>query len=49
MSFWNHTDLVLNPRFAHLEAFVRSLPARFAREEGQLIHDGRNKLRVIAY
>ncbi len=49
MSFWNHTDLVLNPRFAHLEAFVRSLPARFAREEGQLIHDGRNKLRVVTY
>ncbi len=49
MSLWNHTDLVVNPKFPHLEAFVRSLPERFEREEGQLIHNGRNKLRCITY
>lgn len=43
------TRLTLHPDFRHLEAFVRSLPERFSRGEGTLIHDGRNQLRTFTH
>lgn len=49
MSIWNHQTLVLQPEFASLRPFMLSLPERFARGEGRLIHDGRNKLREIEF
>ena len=48
-SVWNHCTLVLHPSFQGLEAFMQSLPERFERGEGILIHDGRNQLRRIPY
>ncbi len=41
--------LILHPDFRHLEDFVRSLPQRFSRGEGTLIHDGRNQLRTFTH
>ena len=49
MSLWNHQTLLLQPEFASLRPFMLSLPERFARGEGRLIHDGRNKLREIEF
>lgn len=49
MSFWNHRTLVLHPDFTGLDDFLLGLPERFARQEGQLIHNGRNQLRRIDY
>ncbi len=43
------TRLTLHPDYRHLETFVRSLPQRFSRGEGTLIHDGRNQLRTYTY
>lgn len=39
----------IHPDFTHLEAFVRSLPLRFARNEGVVIHCGRNELRKLDF
>ena len=41
--------LCLHPDFCHLEPFLRSLPTLFAKGQGELIHDGRNKLRLLTY
>ena len=49
MSLFNHRTLVLHPDFAGLEDFMISLPLRFERDEGTVIHNGRNQLRRITY
>lgn len=49
MSLFNHTTLVLHPNYRKLEPFMLSLPERFERGEGMLIHNGRNQLRRISY
>lgn len=49
MSLFNHRTLVLHPDFAGLEDFMISLPFRFERDEGTVIHNGRNQLRRITY
>lgn len=49
MGLFNHCTLVLHPDFRNLESFMRSIPGRFSRNEGTLIHDGRNQLRRITY
>lgn len=43
------STLVLHPDFADLAGFMRSLPARWAAGEGEVIHKGRNELRVITH
>ena len=42
-------DLCLHPDFRRLEPFLRALPSLFAEGRGELIHDGRNKLRLLTY
>lgn len=49
MSILHPSTLVLHPDFADLEAFVRSLPERFAAGEGTVIHAGRNELRTMEH
>ena len=49
MTLWNHRTLVLHPGYEPLHDFMLSLPQRFAKGEGQLIHNGRNQLRRITY
>ena len=49
MGLLNHRTLVLHPDYAGLADFLQSLPERFARGEGTLIHNGRNQLRRIRY
>ncbi|MCI5581097.1 MAG: lipopolysaccharide kinase InaA family protein [Phocaeicola plebeius] len=49
MSYWNHCTLVLHPAFQGMEEWMRSLPERFDREEGTLVHNGRNQLRRLTY
>lgn len=43
------TTLVLHPDFVDLADFMRSLPERWAAGEGEVIHKGRNELRVLSY
>ena len=49
MGLFNHQTLVLHPDYDRLHDFMLSLPERFARGEGILIHNGRNQLRRIRY
>ena len=49
MSLFNHRTLVLHPDFPALKEFMESLPERFAKNEGEVIHSGRNLLRKINY
>ncbi len=49
MSFLHPEILHLAPKYRQLESFVRSLPERFDRGEGRVIHKSRNELRVISY
>lgn len=49
MQIRNHITLVLHPEFAALHDWMLSLPERFRRGEGKLIHDGRNQLRELTY
>ncbi len=49
MNLINHCTLVLHPDFEDLKEFVLSVPERFNRGEGILIHNGRNELRRITY
>ena len=49
MSLINHRTVVLHPQFSQLEAFMNSLPERFARGEGEVIYKGRNELRKIQF
>ncbi len=49
MSIYNHSTLVLHPGYEGLRDFMLSLPARFARGEGRVIHDGRNQLRILSH
>lgn len=49
MSLLHPTTIVLHPNFKQLESFMRSLPERFQRNEGTLIHNGRNQLRTIEF
>lgn len=49
MSLFHPTTIVLHPNYSFLEDFMLSLPERFERQEGTLIHNGRNQLRTITY
>ncbi len=49
MSLLRPTMLVLHKDYEHLSDFMLSLPTRFKQEEGKLIHNGRNVLRVFTY
>ena len=49
MNIFHPRTLVLNPQFKHLETFMKSLPTRFAKNEGEVIYKGRNELRKINY
>ncbi len=49
MSLLHMRTMVLHPDFEHLSDFMQSLPDRFARNEGTVIHDGRNQLRLINF
>ena len=46
--FHPHT-LVIHPDFEALRGFVLSLPERFEKNEGIVIHKGRNELRKMEY
>ena len=46
--FHPHT-LVVHPDFEALRGFVLSLPERFEKNEGIVIHKGRNELRKMEY
>ena len=46
--FHPHT-LVIHPDFEALRGFVLSLPERFEKNEGIVIHKGRNELRKMTY
>lgn len=41
--------LVIHPDFEELKEFVASVPERFERNEGVIIHKGRNELRKMEY
>ena len=41
--------LVIHPDFKNLEEFIVSIPERFQRKEGTVIHQGRNELRKMEY
>ena len=41
--------LVVHPDFEALRGFVLSLPERFEKNEGIVIHKGRNELRKMTY
>ena len=43
------TILELLPGYERMEGFLLSLPSLFQQEKGQLIHDGRNQLRVLEF
>lgn len=43
------TIVELLPGYEKMESFFLSLPSLFKKEEGQLIHDGRNQLRILTY
>lgn len=43
------TSMKLYPGYEGLADFMRSLPAAFEHGEGQLIHDGRNQLRILCH
>lgn len=47
--FLHPTTIGLEPEFSHLREFMLSLPERFAHQEGTLIHNGRNQLRMFVY
>ena len=47
--FRQTTVFCLHPDYLSLEPFLRALPSLFAEGEGELIHDGRNKLRLLTY
>ena len=47
-SLTGHRTLVLHPDFCGLEAFMQSLPERFAAGEGTVVYKGRNELRRMA-
>lgn len=41
--------LELLPGYEKMEGFLLSLPSLFQKGEGELIHDGRNQLRILTY
>lgn len=45
----NHETIVLHPDCTQLETFVRSVPELFRKNEGRVIHQGRNELREFEY
>lgn len=45
MSFINHQTLVLSPECESFRSFMLSIPERFEKGEGTVIHKGRNELR----
>jgi len=49
-SLSSHPTIVeLLPGYEKLEGFLLSLPSLFKKGEGQVIHNGRNQLRILAY
>ena len=49
MSFINHQTLVLSPECESFRSFMLSIPERFEKGEGTVIHKGRNELRKMTY
>ena len=49
MSFINHQTLVLSSECESFRAFMLSIPERFEKGEGTVIHKGRNELRKMTY
>ena len=49
MSVFNHRTVVVHPDCKQWEEFIRSVPERFQKKEGVVIHQGRNELRKISY
>lgn len=47
--FLHPKAVAVHPDYKSLEPFVRSLPARFCRDEGAVMHRGRNELRRMEY
>lgn len=47
MSFFNHQTLVLSPGCESFRDFMLSIPDRFEKGEGTIIHKGRNELRKL--
>ena len=48
-TIFRHRTLVVHPQFKDVEGFLASLPERFLRQEGTVIHKGRNELRRMSY
>lgn len=48
-SIFHPCTLVIHPRYTALKEFILSLPERFKRGEGTVIHRGRNELRTFEY
>ena len=48
-TIFRHRTLVVHPQFKDVEEFLASLPERFLRQEGTVIHKGRNELRRMSY
>lgn len=49
MSLFSPRTTVIHPDFSDLEGFVRSVPERFEKGEGRVIHKGRNELRILEH
>lgn len=49
MGLWHYKTWVLHPDYRKMEEFLLSVPERFARGEGKVIHKGRNELRTLTY
>ncbi|EJX07180.1 Lipopolysaccharide kinase [gut metagenome] len=48
-NFFHPRKWYVHPDCGKLESFIRSIPARFRREEGVVIHRGRNELRRLEF
>lgn len=48
-SIFHPRTLVIHPHYTALKEFIVSLPERFKRGEGTVIHQGRNELRTFEY
>lgn len=49
MTIWNHQTIVLSQGYEGLKDFVLSLPERFKKGDGKVIHNMRNQVRCIDY
>lgn len=49
ISFFHSNILVVHPDFENFREFLASIPERFSKGEGVIIHKGRNELRKMEY